>query len=127
MLLKYTVILSMATALMSLSMTAQAKAPAENPQQKGLRIAKEGDDAAVLEAMEEVKTYFDEDLDLHFQHEERTIFAPIFKKYQEHIPMAKVRLYSSWSLFCCSIACSTCFSFLFVCFTAAVRAAMARR
>jgi outer membrane lipoprotein-sorting protein len=43
MLLKQTVILSMATALMSLSMTAQAKAPAENPQQKGLRIAQEGD------------------------------------------------------------------------------------
>ena len=56
------------------------------------QIAEEGDDAAVLEAMENVITYFDDELDLHFQHEERTIFAPIFKKYQEHIPIAKVLL-----------------------------------
>ena len=43
MLLKQTLSFSLAVAFLGLTFTAQAKAPAENPQQKGLRIAKEGD------------------------------------------------------------------------------------
>ena len=42
MLFKQTLSFSFAIAFLSLSFTAQAKAPAENSQQKGLRIAKEG-------------------------------------------------------------------------------------
>ena len=51
-------------------------------------IAESGDDAAISEAIETVKNYYESELEVHFQHEERTIFAPIFKEYREHIGIA---------------------------------------
>jgi len=55
-------------------------------------IAEQGSDAELLEAIETVKQYYDDELEVHFQHEERTIFAPIFKDYKEHIGIATVLL-----------------------------------
>ena len=51
-------------------------------------LAETGSEADFVEAIKELHEYNDKDLELHFQHEERTIFAVIFKKYQEHIPLA---------------------------------------
>ena len=51
-------------------------------------IAKSEDHKELLEAIEKVKHYYDDELEEHFQHEERTIFAPIFKEYREHIGIA---------------------------------------
>ncbi len=51
-------------------------------------VAESGDDAAISEAIETVKNYYESELEVHFQHEERTIFAPIFKQYREHIGIA---------------------------------------
>ncbi len=48
----------------------------------------DGSDEALLAAIEKVKHYYENELEVHFQHEERTIFAPIFKEYKEHIPLA---------------------------------------
>lgn len=51
-------------------------------------VAETGDDAEIQEAIETVKNYYESELEVHFQHEERTIFAPIFKEYREHIGIA---------------------------------------
>ncbi|MEB8431604.1 hemerythrin domain-containing protein [Cocleimonas sp. KMM 6892] len=51
-------------------------------------VAESGDEAAIAEAIEKVKDYYENELEVHFQHEERTIFAPIFKEYREHIGIA---------------------------------------
>ncbi len=51
-------------------------------------IAESGDATAISEAIETVKSYYESELEVHFQHEERTIFAPIFKEYREHIGIA---------------------------------------
>jgi hemerythrin-like domain-containing protein len=51
-----------------------------------------GTDDDLLKAIEMVTKYYDDELEVHFQHEEHTIFAPIFKKYQEHIEVSKVLL-----------------------------------
>jgi hemerythrin-like domain-containing protein len=48
----------------------------------------QGDDATLLEAIETVKQYNNDELEEHFQHEERTIFTPIFNHYQEHVGLA---------------------------------------
>lgn len=56
------------------------------------RIAEEGSDEELLEAIETVKAYYDEELEEHFQHEERTIFTPIFQQYREHIGIATTLL-----------------------------------
>ncbi len=45
-------------------------------------VAEGGDDTEILEAIETVKNYYETELEVHFQHEERTIFAPIFKEYR---------------------------------------------
>jgi len=55
-------------------------------------IAEGGSDADLVEAIETIKTYYDDELEVHFQHEERTIFAPIFEMYKEHIGIATVLL-----------------------------------
>jgi len=55
-------------------------------------IAEEGTDQALMEALEAVKAYYDDELEEHFQHEERTIFAPIFRQYPELKEMATVLL-----------------------------------
>ncbi|KAG1682730.1 hypothetical protein GQR58_010525 [Nymphon striatum] len=56
------------------------------------RVAKEGSDDELLEVIETIKSYYDDELEEHFQHEERTIFAPIFQQYREHIGMATTLL-----------------------------------
>lgn len=51
-------------------------------------VAVQGTKAELLEAILTVKEYYEDELEEHFQHEERTIFAPIYKEYQEHIGLA---------------------------------------
>ena len=51
-------------------------------------VIEAGDDAEIMEAIDMVKNYYESELEVHFQHEERTIFAPIFKEYREHIGIA---------------------------------------
>lgn len=55
-------------------------------------IAEEGSDEELSAAIEKVKNYYDDELEEHFQHEERTIFAPIFQQYREHIEIATALL-----------------------------------
>ncbi len=55
-------------------------------------IAENGTDEERLEAIETIKKYYDDELEVHFQHEERTIFAPIFSDYKEHIGIATILL-----------------------------------
>lgn len=54
-------------------------------------IAENGSEADLLEAIKTVTQYNDE-LELHFQHEERTIFSLIFGQYKEHIGIATTLL-----------------------------------
>lgn len=51
-------------------------------------VATQGSDEELLEAIETVTEYYNNELEVHFQHEERTIFALIFKDYKEHIDIA---------------------------------------
>ncbi len=51
-------------------------------------VAENGSDDELLEAIEIVKDYYENELEIHFQHEERTIFAPIYKEYKEHVMLA---------------------------------------
>ena len=55
-------------------------------------VAANGTDEELLEAIETIKEYNDSELEEHFQHEERTIFAPIFSEYKEHIGIATILL-----------------------------------
>lgn len=55
-------------------------------------IADHGDDDAIAQAIKTVTDYYDSELELHFQHEEQTIFSLIFKQYKEHIPIATALL-----------------------------------
>ena len=55
-------------------------------------IAEEGSEADLIEAIQTIKDYDKNELEVHFQHEERTIFAVIFRNYQEHIPLATTLL-----------------------------------
>ncbi|HIO91655.1 MAG TPA: hemerythrin domain-containing protein [Leucothrix mucor] len=57
-----------------------------------LSIAASGDNESLLVGIEKIKKYYNDELELHFQHEERTIFAPIFKEHREHIQMATLLL-----------------------------------
>ncbi len=53
-----------------------------------LAIVENGSDDELLATIEKVQNYYENDLEIHFQHEERTIFAPIYKQYKEHVPLA---------------------------------------
>lgn len=53
-----------------------------------LEVIEKGSDEELLAEIEKVQKYYDEHLETHFQHEERTIFAPIYKQYKEHVPLA---------------------------------------
>lgn len=55
---------------------------------KMLKVAQQGSDQAVNESIQVVKDYYENELEEHFQHEEHTIFAPIFKEYREHVGLA---------------------------------------
>ncbi|CAA6828135.1 MAG: Unknown protein [uncultured Thiotrichaceae bacterium] len=57
-----------------------------------LEVAERADEQELLATIDKLKTYNDEELELHFQHEERTVFAPIFKEHREHIPFATALL-----------------------------------
>ncbi len=52
-------------------------------------IVETGNDDDILKAIETVQKYYEDELEVHFQHEEHAIFAPIFKKHQEHIALAQ--------------------------------------
>lgn len=56
------------------------------------KVAEEGGDEELLEAIETIKSYYSDELEEHFQHEERTIFALIFKQHREHIVLATTLL-----------------------------------
>ena len=47
-----------------------------------------GSDAELSDAVSRVQAYYNDELELHFQHEEQTVFAPIFQHYREHILLA---------------------------------------
>ncbi len=53
------------------------------------KIVESGSDEELLEAIVLVNKYNGDELEEHFQHEEHTIFAPIFKEYKEHVELAK--------------------------------------
>jgi len=53
-----------------------------------LHNAENGSDDELLEAIEKVTDYYENELEVHFQHEEQTIFAPIYKEYKEHVMLA---------------------------------------
>ena len=55
-------------------------------------IAENGSEADLLAAIKTVAEYYDDELELHFQHEERTIFSLIFGQYKEHIGIATTLL-----------------------------------
>jgi len=57
-----------------------------------MEVAEKGDEAELAKAIETLKTYDEDELEVHFQHEERTIFSVIFKNYQEHIGLATTLL-----------------------------------
>lgn len=60
--------------------------------QKIADVATHGDEAALIDAIQTVKDYYDSELEVHFQHEERTVFAPIYKEYRNLIPLATALL-----------------------------------
>ncbi|MEE9309974.1 MAG: hemerythrin domain-containing protein [Cocleimonas sp.] len=60
--------------------------------QKLIKIVESGTDADLQDAITMVTKYYDDELEVHFQHEERTIFAPIFKEHKEHIELSKTLL-----------------------------------
>lgn len=55
-------------------------------------IAENGTEEELRESLEQIKEYYNSELEEHFQHEERTIFAPIFSEYKEHIGIATILL-----------------------------------
>lgn len=57
-----------------------------------LDIANSGDVKALEEGISLIKSYYNNELEVHFQHEERTIFAPLFKVHRQHIQMATALL-----------------------------------
>lgn len=57
-----------------------------------LEIAERADEQEMLTTIDRLKAYNEDELELHFQHEERTVFAPIFKEHREHIPFATALL-----------------------------------
>jgi len=55
-------------------------------------VAESGNDEQLLEAIEKVTAFYESELEVHFQHEERTIFALIYKEYKAHIGLATTLL-----------------------------------
>lgn len=56
------------------------------------KIAKNGVESELSEAINTVQHYYNDELELHFQHEEQTIFSTIFKQYKEHMDVATTLL-----------------------------------
>ncbi len=56
------------------------------------KIAKKNVESELLEGINTVQHYYNDELELHFQHEEQTIFSTIFKQYKEHIGVATTLL-----------------------------------
>ncbi len=59
---------------------------------KILKISESDDKKELLAGIETIRKYYEDELELHFQHEERTIFAPLYKEYREHIGSAPMLL-----------------------------------
>ncbi len=53
-------------------------------------IAANGSDAELLQAIQTIRDYNEAELEEHFQHEERTLFAPIFKDYSENTELVEM-------------------------------------
>jgi len=51
-------------------------------------VAENGTEEELATAIDTIKDYYDNELEEHFQHEEQTIFAPMFKQYRDHIGIA---------------------------------------
>ena len=49
-------------------------------------IAEEGSEAGLAEGIERVRLYYENELEVHLQHEEQTIFAPLVRQ-QEHVEL----------------------------------------
>ena len=60
--------------------------------EKILKISESDDENELLMGIETIKKYYTDELELHFQHEERTIFAPLYKEHREHIGKAPALL-----------------------------------
>lgn len=56
------------------------------------KASKSDEESELLAAIDTVQHYYNEELELHFQHEEQTIFSTIFKHYKEHIGVATTLL-----------------------------------
>ncbi len=54
-----------------------------------IEVVENGTEADLLKAIETATKFYDDELEVHFQHEEHTIFAPIFKEYKEYIEVSK--------------------------------------
>ncbi len=52
------------------------------------KVAESGSDEELTDAIKEVTDYYNDELEVHFQHEEHTIFKPLFQEYREHIALA---------------------------------------
>lgn len=50
-------------------------------------IAREGDDAALAEAVDSVQRYNQEEMEGHLQHEEQRIIAVLVQEHPEHLPL----------------------------------------
>lgn len=57
-----------------------------------LAVVERADEQELQATIDRLQSYNDEELELHFQHEERTVFAPIFQEHREHIPLATALL-----------------------------------
>lgn len=51
-----------------------------------------GNDSDLLQAMNQVQQYYNDELESHFQHEEQTLFSIIFQNYAEHRDIATALL-----------------------------------
>lgn len=56
-----------------------------------VRLATDGSEANLEEGRQLAYTYYADELETHFQHEEHTIIAPLLQGYPEHMPLC-VRL-----------------------------------
>ncbi len=52
------------------------------------KVAEKGIDEELTEAIQKVTDYYNDELEVHFQHEEHTIFKLLFQEYREHIELA---------------------------------------
>ena len=52
------------------------------------KTAESGNEEELTKAIKDVVDYYNDELEVHFQHEEHTIFKPLFQGYREHVELA---------------------------------------